>query len=41
MRAGVLQQFLLDPSRFHRRTALPVTSPSEVIVRDLERRGHV
>jgi UDP-N-acetylglucosamine 2-epimerase (non-hydrolysing) len=41
MRADVLQQFLLDPSRFRRRTALPVTSPSDVILRDLERRGHV
>jgi UDP-N-acetylglucosamine 2-epimerase (non-hydrolysing) len=41
MRADVLQDFLADPSRFRRRSPLPVTSPSEVIVDDLERRGHV
>jgi UDP-N-acetylglucosamine 2-epimerase (non-hydrolysing) len=41
MRADVLQDFLADPSRFRRRTALPVTSPSEIVVDDLERRGHV
>jgi len=40
MRADVLQDFLADPSRFRRRGALPVTSPSEVIVDDLERRGY-
>jgi len=40
MRADVLRDFLADPSRFRRRTALPIASPSEVIVDDLERRGH-
>jgi UDP-N-acetylglucosamine 2-epimerase (non-hydrolysing) len=39
MRADVLQDFLGDPSRFRRRSPLPVASPSEVIVGDLERRG--
>jgi UDP-N-acetylglucosamine 2-epimerase (non-hydrolysing) len=39
MRAEVLQDFLGDPSRFRRRSPLPVASPSEVIVDDLERRG--
>jgi len=39
MRADVLRDFLLDPSR-HRRTAeLAPASPSDVIVRDLDRRG--
>jgi UDP-N-acetylglucosamine 2-epimerase (non-hydrolysing) len=41
MRADVLEDFLADPSRFRRRDSLPVTSPSEVIVEDLERRGFV
>jgi UDP-N-acetylglucosamine 2-epimerase (non-hydrolysing) len=41
MRAEVLQDFLADPSRFRRRSPLPVASPSEVIVDDLERRGFV
>jgi UDP-N-acetylglucosamine 2-epimerase (non-hydrolysing) len=41
MRAEVLQDFLSDPSRFRRRGPLPVASPSEVIVDDLERRGLV
>lgn len=40
MRADVLRDFLADPSSFRRRTALPDTSPSEIIVDDLERRGH-
>jgi UDP-N-acetylglucosamine 2-epimerase (non-hydrolysing) len=39
LRADVLQDFLGDPSRFRRRGPLPVTSPSEVIVDDLELRG--
>ncbi len=37
MRTDVLQDFLADPSRFRRHGALPVASPSEVIVEDLER----
>jgi len=41
MRADVLRDFLGDPSRFRRRSALPVTAPSEIIVDDLERRGYV
>jgi UDP-N-acetylglucosamine 2-epimerase (non-hydrolysing) len=41
MRAHELQAFLADPSRYRRRTTLPVASPSEVIVDDLERRGSV
>jgi UDP-N-acetylglucosamine 2-epimerase (non-hydrolysing) len=41
MRADVLQDFLADPARFRRRSVLPVTSPSDVIVDDLERRGFV
>jgi UDP-N-acetylglucosamine 2-epimerase (non-hydrolysing) len=41
MRADVLRDFLGDPSRFRRRSALPVTSPSEIVVDDLERRGYV
>jgi UDP-N-acetylglucosamine 2-epimerase (non-hydrolysing) len=39
MHSAVLRDFLNDPSRFRRRTALPVVSPSKVIVDDLERRG--
>jgi UDP-N-acetylglucosamine 2-epimerase (non-hydrolysing) len=39
MRADVLRDFLADPGRFRRRTALPSASPSDVIVEDLERRG--
>jgi UDP-N-acetylglucosamine 2-epimerase (non-hydrolysing) len=39
MRAEVLRDFLDDPSRYRRRSALPVGSPSELIVDDLERRG--
>ena len=41
MRADLLRDFLADPSRFHRRTPLPPASPSDVIVKDLERRGFV
>jgi UDP-N-acetylglucosamine 2-epimerase (non-hydrolysing) len=40
MRADVLEDFLADPSRFRRRATLPATSPSELIVDDLEHRGH-
>jgi UDP-N-acetylglucosamine 2-epimerase (non-hydrolysing) len=39
MRIDVLRDFLTDPSRFHRRSALPTASPSDVIVDDLVRRG--
>jgi hypothetical protein len=39
MRTEVLRDFLDDPTRFRRRTALPAQSPSDVIVDDLERRG--
>jgi UDP-N-acetylglucosamine 2-epimerase (non-hydrolysing) len=39
MRPAVLHDFLDDPARFRRRTALPAVSPSQVIVDDLERRG--
>jgi UDP-N-acetylglucosamine 2-epimerase (non-hydrolysing) len=39
MRAEVLRDFLLDPSRHLRRTELASASPSDVIVTDLERRG--
>jgi UDP-N-acetylglucosamine 2-epimerase (non-hydrolysing) len=39
MRADVLRDFLDDPGRFRRRTALATASPSDVIVGDLERRG--
>jgi UDP-N-acetylglucosamine 2-epimerase (non-hydrolysing) len=41
MSVDVLRDFLADPSRFRRRTPLAPTSPSEVIVGDLERRGFV
>jgi len=41
MRMDVLQDFLGDPSRFRRHGPLPVTSPSQVIVDDLARRGFV
>jgi UDP-N-acetylglucosamine 2-epimerase (non-hydrolysing) len=40
MRADVLHDFLADPLRYRRRGPLPITSPSEVIVDDLERRGY-
>ncbi len=39
MRAHVLRDFLDDAGRFRRRSALPVLSPSDVIVDDLEQRG--
>jgi UDP-N-acetylglucosamine 2-epimerase (non-hydrolysing) len=39
MRTATLRDFLCDPGRFRRRTALPAQSPSDVIVDDLERRG--
>jgi UDP-N-acetylglucosamine 2-epimerase (non-hydrolysing) len=39
MQTEVLRDFLADPTRFRRRASLPVASPSEVIVDDLERRG--
>jgi UDP-N-acetylglucosamine 2-epimerase (non-hydrolysing) len=39
MRTEVLRDFLDDPTRFHRRAALPDQSPSDVIVDDLESRG--
>jgi UDP-N-acetylglucosamine 2-epimerase (non-hydrolysing) len=41
MSADVLRDFLADPVRFTRRTALTPASPSDVIVADLERRGFV
>jgi UDP-N-acetylglucosamine 2-epimerase (non-hydrolysing) len=41
MNIAVLRDFLADPGRFRRRTALPPESPSDVIVGDLERRGFV
>lgn len=37
---GVLRDFLRDPDRFRRTTVLTATSPSDVIVDDLARRGH-
>lgn len=39
MQTDALRDFLADPSRFRRRTPLPATSPSKVIVDDLEGRG--
>ena len=39
MRDDVLRDFLADPLRYRRRSPLPETSPSDVIVADLERRG--
>lgn len=39
MSTEVLEGFLAAPERFRRRSALPRTSPSDVIVADLERRG--
>ena len=41
MAADVLGDFLADPSRFRRTTQLAPASPTDVIVRDLERRGFV
>jgi UDP-N-acetylglucosamine 2-epimerase (non-hydrolysing) len=39
MSSDVLRDFLADPTRFRRTSTLSPTSPSDVIVRDLERRG--
>ncbi|CAN5273306.1 UDP-N-acetyl glucosamine 2-epimerase [soil metagenome] len=39
MSSDVLRDFLADPTRFRRTSTLPPTSPSDVIVCDLERRG--
>ena len=39
LRDTVLREFLADPSPYRRRSALPDTAPSDVIVADLERRG--
>jgi UDP-N-acetylglucosamine 2-epimerase (non-hydrolysing) len=39
MQPEVLDDFLRDPSRFRRTTPLPIASPSDVIVGDLERHG--
>jgi UDP-N-acetylglucosamine 2-epimerase (non-hydrolysing) len=39
MSTGVLRDFLADSTRFRRTSTLPQTSPSDVIVGDLERRG--
>ena len=39
MSADVLRDFLVNPARFRRRSALSLASPSDVIVADLERRG--
>ena len=36
---GALDAFLRDPGRFRRRAEIPASSPSDVIVDDLERRG--
>jgi UDP-N-acetylglucosamine 2-epimerase (non-hydrolysing) len=41
MRPKVLRDFLAEPARFRRRSALPTASPSNVIVDDLVRRGYV
>jgi len=41
MSSAVLRDFLADPGRFRRRTALTGASPSDVIVDDFERRGFV
>jgi UDP-N-acetylglucosamine 2-epimerase (non-hydrolysing) len=41
MDADVLRDFLGDPARFRRMSTLPPSSPSDVIVADLERRGFV
>ncbi len=38
---GVLERFLVEHERYHRRTELPATSPSDVIVADLAARGFV
>lgn len=39
MRMDVLHDFLANPARFRRTARLPLASPSQVIVDDLERRG--
>jgi UDP-N-acetylglucosamine 2-epimerase (non-hydrolysing) len=39
MNADALRDFLDDPARFRRTSTLPSSSPSDVIVADLERRG--
>jgi UDP-N-acetylglucosamine 2-epimerase (non-hydrolysing) len=39
MRTERLREFLADPGRHRRTSALPTESPSDVIVNDLERRG--
>jgi UDP-N-acetylglucosamine 2-epimerase (non-hydrolysing) len=41
MSGQILKDFLADPLRFRRTTALSPSSPAEVIVEDLERRGFV
>jgi UDP-N-acetylglucosamine 2-epimerase (non-hydrolysing) len=41
MSIDVLRDFLSEPDRYRRRTTFPSTSPSQVIVDDLERRGFV
>jgi UDP-N-acetylglucosamine 2-epimerase (non-hydrolysing) len=41
MSSDVLRNFLGDPTRFRRTSTLSPTSPSDVIVGDLERRGFV
>jgi UDP-N-acetylglucosamine 2-epimerase (non-hydrolysing) len=40
MSIDVLRDFLGEPGRYRRRTTFPSTSPSQVIVDDLERRGY-
>jgi UDP-N-acetylglucosamine 2-epimerase (non-hydrolysing) len=39
LRSDALRRFLDEPSAYRRRSTLPVASPSQVIVDDLERRG--
>jgi UDP-N-acetylglucosamine 2-epimerase (non-hydrolysing) len=39
MQTDRLREFLADPGRYRRTSALPADSPSDVIVDDLERRG--
>jgi len=41
MSTDVLRDFLAEPGRFRRTSPLPIASPSDVIVGDLERRGFV
>ena len=40
MSSEMLRDFLHDPMRFRRTSPLPASSPSDVIVEDLERRGY-